>query len=514
MRRQKPDKSTGNEEGGGDSLHKQLVDKAFDAFITMNVEGQVVSWNRRAEQIFGWMESEIVGEKLEDYIIPTQFRDRHRVGLERYLTTGEGPVINQVVELTALNKGGSEFPIELSISAAQWDGETTFIGIVRDATEKQQLLMAVEQERQGLFEMLDNLPASFHLQADDYSIPFANKEFRKRFGDPETLPCYSVMHQRDRPCEPCETFRVFDTKENEQSIWTALDGRTYFTVCTPYQDADGTALVMEMAIDISAQRRAEEAMLIAKTEADRANQAKSEFLSRMSHELRTPLNAIIGFSQLMTMNSSGHLDTKELAQIQHILDAGEHLLDLVNDVLDITQIETGQMRFNNEVVDVHEVLEEIVIMVEPLVRRHGINPIGLEKSPHKLLVNIDSLRFKQVILNLVSNAIKYNVEQGDVVIAYREAAQGYVDVIVSDTGTGIASGADQEEIFQSFSRLATDANEIEGSGIGLTIVKKLLEEMGGSVALLSEVGKGSTFTVTIPRAGLDRDTEIIARQLD
>jgi NO-binding membrane sensor protein with MHYT domain len=169
---------------------------------------------------------------------------------------------------------------------------------------------ALTNERQNFFNMLDNLPVCFHLQAPDYSIPFANKMFRERFEEPRNKPCYTSMHKRSSPCEVCSTFRVFETGENIYSVWESPEKYTYLTVCTPFKDTDGTDLVMEMAVDITDQKRAEKELILAKEEAERASQAKSQFLSHMSHEFRIPLNAIMGFSQLLQFNSPSS-STKE-----------------------------------------------------------------------------------------------------------------------------------------------------------------------------------------------------------
>jgi len=206
-------------------------------------------------------------------------------------------------------------------------------------------------ERKRFYDMLNNLPVLFHLQASDYSVPFANKMFRNRFGDPETKPCYALMHKRTQPCETCTPFEIFNTNRTEESIWESFDGRTYLTVVTPFQDLDGSPLVLEMAVDISEQKEAEKALLISKHEAEIANKAKSEFLSRMSHEFRTPLNAIMGFSRLLQADLEDPSQQKKVEQIIH---SGDHILRLVEDVLHLGKIEKGKLPINSEEVSLNK----------------------------------------------------------------------------------------------------------------------------------------------------------------
>jgi hypothetical protein len=156
--------------------------------------------------------------------------------------------------------------------------------IEKESLDNKLNLKKAQDERTKLYKMLNNLPVLFHLQASDYSVPSANKMFRNRFGDPETKPCYELMNKRTQACETCTSFQIFNTNRPEESIWESFDGRTYLTVVTPFQDLDRTPLVLEIAVYINGQKQAEEALKISNHEAETANKAKSEFLSRMSQE--------------------------------------------------------------------------------------------------------------------------------------------------------------------------------------------------------------------------------------
>ena len=226
----------------------------------------------------------------------------------------------------------------------------------------------------------------------------------------------------------------------------------------------------------------------AAAEADRANRAKSEFLSRMSHELRTPLNAILGFGQLLEIDE---LSPEQLDGVRQILGGGRHLLDLINEVLDISRIEAGRMSLSIEPVPVAQILHEALDLVRPLIDQRGIR---LEVPPAGLCerhVRADRQRVKQIVINLLSNAVKYNRREGTVAISCRETPRG-LRIEVRDTGHGIAPDK-LERLFTPFDRLGAEESTEEGTGLGLALAKKLAEVMGGTMGVESTVEVGSTF---------------------
>ncbi|WP_434674819.1 ATP-binding protein [Pseudomonas sp. D3-10] len=245
--------------------------------------------------------------------------------------------------------------------------------------------------------------------------------------------------------------------------------------------------------DITDRRAAEIALRTAREEAESASRAKSEFLSRMSHELRTPLNSILGFAQLLDMDSIAG----QRPQVSHILRAGQHLLALINEVLDIARIEAGRLPLNIEPIGLPAVLHEALTLVSPMAADAGIHLAELASLPEGSGVLADRQRLVQVLLNLLSNAIKYNQPGGEVRIEVTAEAPN-VSIAISDTGRGIAPEL-LDQLFKPFERLGADP-QVEGTGLGLSLSKSLLEMMQGSLQVRSDPGQGCCFTLRLPGA--------------
>lgn len=285
-----------------------------------------------------------------------------------------------------------------------------------------------------------------------------------------------------------------DKGRYEEEAWRQRrDGSRFWAsvVITAQHDASGTLRgFSKVTRDITDRRAAEIALRAAREEAENASQAKSEFLSRMSHELRTPLNAILGFAQLLDLESPR-------PQVTHILRAGQHLLTLINEVLDIARIEAGRLPMSPEAIDLHDVLQEALTLISPLADEAGIQlrPLPAPASPMGVLA--DRQRLIQVLLNLLSNAVKYNRPGGEVRLDIERRGERLA-LAVNDSGPGIAP-ADLERLFRPFERLGADRHS-EGTGLGLALSRNLLQAMDGTLDVISEVGAGSRFVLTLPWA--------------
>ena len=368
--------------GASEALNRSIVNTALDGVIVMDAAGMTTEWNPQAEAIFGWSKNEAMGKPLGSTIIPAQYREAHARGLKHYLASGEGPVLNKRIEITALNRDGREFPVELSISPARIGSTVVFNAFVRDISERKQ---------------------------------------------------------------------------------------------------------------------AETSLIQAKDEAERANRAKSDFLSSMSHELRTPMNAILGFAQLLESNPGEPLTDSQQESVKQILKGGYHLLDLINEILDLAKIEAGKITISLESVALGPVIDEVLTLVGPMAELRRIQVQDQTTHHHDRHVQADHLRLKQVLLNLLSNAVKYNREAGCVWVVSQILPNRSLQIRVTDTGPGIPQ--DQlDRLFEPFNRGTADKTEVEGTGIGLTITKRLVELMGGTISVSSTLGQGSSFSIELPIA--------------
>jgi PAS domain S-box-containing protein len=281
--------------------------------------------------------------------------------------------------------------------------------------------------------------------------------------------------------------------EMEVRVKRKSDGtwRWHLDRASPVKDAQGHVVKWVGTVtDIEDQKQALAA-------ADRANRAKSEFLSSMSHELRSPLNAILGFGQLMASESPPPTPSQQ-ASIDQILRAGWHLLELINEVLDLAKIESGQVSISPEPVSLSNALHECKSMIEPQAQQRGVR-VSFPHVDARLHVHADRTRLKQILINLLSNAIKYNRPQGAVEVGCSTSASDRIRVSVSDTGLGL-SPQQLAQLFQPFNRLGQEAGTEEGTGIGLVVARRLTELMGGAIGVESTVGQGSVFWIDLNTA--------------
>jgi PAS domain S-box-containing protein len=262
--------------------------------------------------------------------------------------------------------------------------------------------------------------------------------------------------------------------------------------------ADGSRPFYGFGVDITARKHAEQALIAARDEAEKANRAKSQFLAQMSHELRTPLNAIIGFAQLLQTDPELSLGEREHAHLREILGGGRHLLELITELLDLGRIESGRLEIEDGVVPLAGLFDECLSLVSGLAGERGLHLRPAPKvDPHASLRG-DRIRIKQVLLNLLGNAVKYNRPGGEVELGCRREG-GQWRIEVRDTGRGLDAGQ-RARLFQPFERLNAANSNIEGAGIGLALSKRLVEAMGGGIGVDSEPGIGSCFWFTLPAA--------------
>jgi PAS domain S-box-containing protein len=506
------------------ALQNAILNSANFSSIATDEKGVIQLFNVGAERMLGYAASEVV-----DKISPADISDPQELiarakelsfELATPITPGfEALVfkasrgIEDIYELTYIRKDGSRFPAVVSVTALRNDpGEIIgYLLIGTDNTARKQ----VEAEQERLDQRLrdqqfytrslieSNIDA---LMTTDPAgiITDVNKQmealtgctrdeligapFKDYFTDPERAEAgIKRVLSRGKVTDYELTARAGDGKETVVSY-----------NATTFHDRDRKLQgVFAAARDVTERKRFEWAqqesnveLKRAKAAAEKANLAKSDFLSSMSHELRSPLNAILGFAQLISSDSPPPTPS-QTASIDQILHAGWYLLQLINEILDLAQIESGKLALSLEPTSLEDVMLECQAMMEPQGQKRGIK-MTFPGFDVPLFVDADRTRLKQVLINLLSNAIKYNQVNGTVVVDCDTSTPERLRINVTDTGAGLAPDM-LMQLFQPFNRLGREAGAEEGTGIGLVMCKRLVELMGGAIGVESAVGKGSVF---------------------
>ncbi|MCR4303610.1 MAG: PAS domain S-box protein [Gallionella sp.] len=499
------------------ALQNAIFNSANFSSIATDAKGVIQIFNVGAERMLGYAAAEVMNK-----ITPADISDPQEViarakALSAELGTPITPGfeawvfkasrgIEDIYELTYIRKDGSRFPAVVSVTALR-DAQDTIIGyllIGTDNTARKQ----VEAEQKILDQRLrdqqfytrslieSNIDA---LMTTDPSgiITDVNKQMEELTGctRDELIGAPFKNYFTDPERAEAAIKRVLSEKKvtNYELTARARDGKETVVSynATTFYDRDRKLQgVFAAARDVTERKRMDAELESAKSLAEKANLAKSEFLSSMSHELRSPLNAILGFGQLMESDSPPPTPTQK-ESIAQILQAGWHLLKLINEILDLAKIESGQVPMSREPVLLADVLVECQSMIEPQAQQRGIK-LTFPQPGIPYFIHADRTRVKQVLINLLSNAIKYNREQGTVEVKCTESAPGRIRISIKDSGAGLTP-EQLAQLFQPFNRLGQEAGGEEGTGIGLVVAKQLVELMGGAIGVESTVGAGSVF---------------------
>jgi len=491
-----------------DRRFRALLDTAPDAIVVVAEGGSITFANGQAEAVFGYSREELFGQQISN-LIPERFRQRHDMHLSEFFKNPASRPMGSGVELFGLRKDGSELPIEVSLSPLKNDaGMTTVSAAVRDISERKRLEAATKLVNQRLVSAVEASQDAFALFDNQDRMVLCNSVYRSLVGDalPGALVGLSYecilgswIEEIDFASDTERERFVREQLGRRQHVPTAScdlrmkDGRSLRLIDRVTAEGGTVATVWDLTQDT----RVAEELRDAQASAEAASRAKSEFLSSMSHELRTPLNAILGFAQLLRRDRKEPLSDRHIERVGQILTGGEHLLRLIDDILDLSRVEAGRVAISIEPLSVQDVLEHVRATLEPLAARSAVT-IEVAPLPSDLpLVMADRTRFAQILINFGSNAIKYNRPRGGLSFWVKPLEGNRLRLMVSDTGLGIPANK-QNKLFQPFQRAGQEAGPIEGTGIGLFISKRLAELMQGEVGFTSEEGKGSEFWVDMP----------------
>ena len=477
---------------------RELVDAAPDGMLVADARRRIVLVNTEAERMFGYAHDELLGQTLE-VLVPEHMRARHPAHVAAFHAAPRKRTMGSGLDLFGRRRDGREFPVEISLSPIAYAGQQLVVAGIRDVTDRRAIEREAKRANAYLVSAVDAISDAFALYDEHDRVVLINSACRQLFAG---LDGAIVGRTFDELLAAALATDVFDfsdeTRASLLARWVAyhraphgqLDVRTgrgrYLRVVDRNTPEHGTvSLMMDVTDDV-----------LREAELRTASAAKSEFLSSMSHELRTPLNAVLGFAQLLEHDRKQPLTPRQHERIGHVLRGGEHLLRLIDDVLDLSAIEAGRLAIASERVSVGEVLAAAVSTLGPMATRGGV-ALELAALPSRLpLVAADPMRLAQILMNLGSNAIKYGRAGGHV--RFEAAHLGArVRITVSDDGHGIPPDK-QARLFEPFQRAGQESGPIEGTGIGLAISRRLAGMMNGGVDFTSEVGVGSRFWVDVP----------------
>jgi PAS domain S-box-containing protein len=499
----------------------EFIDRLHESVVVADPLGRITNWSKGAERMFGYTADEVLGQLSEILYEGGRSALTREVG-EPLRRDGHLEIVG-----TMIRKSGEAFDSNMRaslITAA--DGATVgMVGFILDVTEQQRTERDLKISEARLSEAL-RIARLGHWEYDIaqdiiwwsdgsfgiYGLPAGHEtpdigSFSKLFSPSDA----EFMRKSVVLC-------IAEGVPYNYELEVVAGGACRYIHIQGEAIRDETGAVVRLAgthRDVTKRKSAEIALRQvndhletrieartgelsrAKEEAESANQAKSRFLSNMSHELRTPMNAVLGFAQLLDSDPETQLTDKQKTFVDEILRSGHHMIELINDVLDLGQIETGNLPLEIGDYELGPMIHGCVGMVEALADQAEISLEHCQVPDNLPLVRVDSRRFRQALLNLLSNAVKYNRPRGEVSMAIELTRAGNVRIEVSDSGAGIPAGA-YDKVFEPFERLEAASSDVQGTGIGLSVTRQLVESMGGSIGFDSVEGQGTTFWIDVP----------------
>ena len=479
-----------------DGYYESLLERSPSAIAIVDMEDVVTSWNPAAERLFGYSRDEAMGRKIDSLV--ASHPDLHSEAVEVGSRARTGEDVHVVARRT--RKDGTLVDVDVVGCAIFVDGEQVgYYGIFTDIGE-------LQRQRRYYEALFDSSPTAIVAIDMSGTVTGWNPAAERLFG-------YTRVEAVRRDIDDMVAAHPDLHREAKERSAIAAAGREPGRVLTRRTRKDGTLVDVDVVSapvfvageqvgyfaiysDVGELQARTRELAEKSAELEVASKHKSEFLASMSHELRTPLNAIVGFSQVLKEKLFGQVNEKQEEYLDDILSSSNHLLALINDILDLSKVEAGQVELERRLFSLREALERGAVMVRERAVQNGVE-LSLELDPQIDLVEGDERRIQQVVFNLLSNAVKFTPSGGRVDVSTAKE-NGQVRIAVRDTGPGI-SPDDQARIFEEFQQARdTNGERPEGTGLGLALSRSLVELHGGRIWVESEPGRGSTFTFTIP----------------
>ena len=467
------------------------------AAIDWDKNFKCIAWNPAAEKIFGFSEEEALGKHALDLVVPEEISDQNNAVFNALLNqSGGSHSINENV-----TKDGRKIIGEWFNTPLKGEEDSAPVGVssfVQDITESQNAKIKLKESEETFRNFYQIIPDVFMITNLDTGLCIdVNDGFCRVSGyhRDEVIGKYTkqlgLWEDNDDRIRLIRGLKKNGIVNNLAANFYRKDGSLWpgiMSACVV--SPGGQSHILSSTKDVSDIRNSEK-------EAIEANQAKSRFLSSMSHELRTPMNAILGFAQVMEFNSKEPLTESQKTYVDHILKSGNHLMELIKQILELSTIEAGKLSLNFEHTSVRNIIDDSLKIIQMQDDNKDVEIINETAAIDLPLVWTDSTRLVQVMLNLMSNAVKYNREDGTVMLTCEQITEEMLRIRVADTGFGIAKEK-QANLFEPFERLGSESGNIQGTGIGLTITKQIIELLRGRIGFESIENKGSVFWVDIP----------------